>query len=509
MKKIVSRILVLVFLISIISTAFVFTTNAATATIAFNKSSYSEGDTITTTITVKGTNMTGVDLYITYNSANIKYQSGATSGGAGSLRIVTELDKLKSKSFSLKFKALKNSTSAISVSGDVSDGPAGSLPEDVPVAASANIKIKDAEKSTNANLKSLSLQHGTLSPSFSSKVTSYTAKVANNITSCTIFASTADSKATTEITGSSSLKVGENVRKVIVTAQSGATKTYTITITRLDEDEEITDNKEEDEKPENPLETVINNVTHIISTDISSVKLFNGFAEKKVEFKGEKVPVATDTQNNFTLYYLSTTTSDVLNPYTYNESDDTFTPVTFLRQGKNDYIFAEIPQEYLSYFENNFFKIVELNINNFTIKAYNSPNATLSDFYYVYAYSGGEYSMYRYDNEEKVLQRCPDYNSNSIASPVVKENEESNDNDFLAKFNTLKPNAKIVVIALAGASFCAVILIILLVIKLFTKVKYKDELEEDFAPVPYNNVKFNKNFTGENNDKPLENDKTE
>lgn len=505
MKKLISSVLVLILMISIISTAFVFSASAAGATIAFNKSSYSVGNTISVTIRITGTNMTGADLYVNYNQANLRYQSGATSGGAGQLHIVTELDKLKSKAFTITFKALKNSTSAIIVSGNVSDGPAGSLPSDVPVSASANIKIKDAAKSTNANLKSLSLEHGVLSPKFSPSVTSYTAKVENSVTSSTVFATTADSKATTEFTGSSSLKVGENVRKVIVTAQSGATKTYTITITRLDEDEKLT-NEEKEEGTTNPLETVIGGVKHVISTDISSVKLFAGFAQKEIDFKGEKITVATDKDQKFVLYYLSTTTSDTLKPFTYNSSDDTFTPVEFLKQGTNSYIFIEIPEEFTKYFENNSFKKAEITLNGFTLNAYTSSVEKLVDFYYLYAYSNGNYSIYRYDNIEKVLQRCPDFNSKA-AVPTDNDNDaNTNENGFLAKFNTLGDNAKIIVIALAGALVCMIILIVLLIIKLCTKIKYKEDLQEDFVIPPYNNVKFNKNFTSK---LPDQNNKTE
>jgi len=87
-------------------------------------------------------------------------------------------------------------------------------------------------KSSNADLASLTLSDGTLTPAFAANVTSYTASVANNITSVTINATAADSKATVDGAGTKSLSVGSNTFDIVVTAEDGTTKTYTIVITR-------------------------------------------------------------------------------------------------------------------------------------------------------------------------------------------------------------------------------------------------------------------------------------
>ena len=89
-----------------------------------------------------------------------------------------------------------------------------------------------APKSTDATLKTLTISKGTLSPSFSASTTSYTATVENSVTSITVGATANHSKATVSGTGSKSLSVGTNTITVKVTAESGATKTYTIKVTR-------------------------------------------------------------------------------------------------------------------------------------------------------------------------------------------------------------------------------------------------------------------------------------
>jgi len=88
--------------------------------------------------------------------------------------------------------------------------------------------------STNANLSALAISSGSLSPAFTSNGTSYTATVANSVTSLTVTPTVSDSTATVQVTGGTGLVVGGNVVTAKVTAQDGVTiKTYTIIVTRL------------------------------------------------------------------------------------------------------------------------------------------------------------------------------------------------------------------------------------------------------------------------------------
>jgi len=93
-----------------------------------------------------------------------------------------------------------------------------------------------------ATLSALALSSGTLSPTFASNTTSYTANVTNAVASgYTVTPTKSDSNATTVqylgATGSTAfngtLSVGENIIRTVVTAQNGTTTTtYTVTVTR-------------------------------------------------------------------------------------------------------------------------------------------------------------------------------------------------------------------------------------------------------------------------------------
>lgn len=86
--------------------------------------------------------------------------------------------------------------------------------------------------STDATLVDLSIQGVTLDPSFSPDVFTYAADVTYGVTSVTIKAITNDEKANVSLKDNYTLDVGENKIVVIVTAEDGSTKEYTIVIFR-------------------------------------------------------------------------------------------------------------------------------------------------------------------------------------------------------------------------------------------------------------------------------------
>jgi len=100
-----------------------------------------------------------------------------------------------------------------------------------------------AAASTDATLSALTLSSGTLSPTFASGTTSYTASVANSVSSITVTPTRNQANATITVNGTAvtsgsasgaiSLSVGSNTITTVVTAQDGTTtQTYTTTVTR-------------------------------------------------------------------------------------------------------------------------------------------------------------------------------------------------------------------------------------------------------------------------------------
>lgn len=83
-------------------------------------------------------------------------------------------------------------------------------------------------KSQNNNLASLEVSVGTLNPSFDSDITEYTINLTKEVKKIEISGKTADAKAKLSGVGEKTLKPGKNTISITVTAENGATKTYTI-----------------------------------------------------------------------------------------------------------------------------------------------------------------------------------------------------------------------------------------------------------------------------------------
>lgn len=94
-----------------------------------------------------------------------------------------------------------------------------------------NINRKDI-RSGNNKLSSLNVNGGTLSPKFNSNTESYSISVPYSISSLTINAKAEDAKAKVTISNNNLVAEETTAVKVIVTAENGSTKTYTINATR-------------------------------------------------------------------------------------------------------------------------------------------------------------------------------------------------------------------------------------------------------------------------------------
>lgn len=120
---------------------------------------------------------------------------------------------------------------------------------DIPILVTAadgttkNYSVKVTRpKSSNNNLQSLAVSAGSLSPAFSAGTTGYSVAVSSATTATTVTATVEDPTATMTVNGAPvtsgqtspaiPLAVGSNQVRIVVKAQSGVDKTYTVTITR-------------------------------------------------------------------------------------------------------------------------------------------------------------------------------------------------------------------------------------------------------------------------------------
>ena len=467
MKKIFkSAVLSIAAIMLIISTA-VFPASAENAVLSFSSQKPSVGQSVTVTVTFNpGAKMYSADFSLSYNPDILTYESAtctAKAAGGGIVKAAPTLTGETKISYKFTFTAKKSGSSNITVSGGVYGFEDT---ENYNVGASATLTVSDAAKPGVATLKSLSISNGTLTPGFSTGRTSYTAKVKYEVTTCKVYATATDAKATVAVGGKEALAVGKNTRTVTVTAQNGTQKTYTIVITRLKEGEELDgETKPEDNTDEPEKSTVIDGVKYLLATDLSGFTLPNGFKATTAKHDGAEVAVAQDTDANYTVYYLKGENSESYQPYTLESDGKTFKKLKFATFGNNTYIFADIPEG--KTVPEGFYQS-SVKIGDFDIPAYKSPDEGLTDFYYTYCFFEKNFAMYRYDSRENVLQRCPEFTLGDISAATPKGA------GFAARFASLSSNAKIIVVGIVILIIAAVALIVMLIVRM-VKPRYDDD----------------------------------
>ncbi len=111
----------------------------------------------------------------------------------------------------------------------------------LPTAATSAVVAADVILSADADLSALTISEGTL-PAFAAATTSYAVDVDNDVASVTLTPTTSDTTAHVTVAGTAvtsatasgaiTLNVGANAIAIVVTAQNGTEKTYTVTIDR-------------------------------------------------------------------------------------------------------------------------------------------------------------------------------------------------------------------------------------------------------------------------------------
>lgn len=330
------KIAAIILIVGMMFTGYGLRTHAAAGSASLSGGSGNVGSTVTVKGTVKSSKvaMGAATVTLSYDPASLQYVSGSTgtNGGSGSAIYSGYGDgSVKSISFTMKFKILKEGSHKISGTVDAYNMDESQL--DVgSVGTTVTGKIVQ-EKSTNTKLKSMKVYPGTLSPSFSENTRSYTLNVPKNTTSVTISAVTKSSKASFYVTGTTNLKPGTNSASVVVTAESGKTGKYTISIVvpkdessqdEPKEDEPKEDEPKEDEPAKPAISVQIGDVTYTIQENFTKKEIPEGFEQNSVSFRGQSVLGVYNKQCDLQLLYLKN--AEGKSQFFISMQDDSFYP---------------------------------------------------------------------------------------------------------------------------------------------------------------------------------------
>ena len=282
-----------------------------------------KGETITVSITLSSDQLIGdFETFLSYNSDVLEFIEGASfiAGGEGLLRLsdtnVIEGEKIRKYALEFKAKELGSSEVAIYDKPSVYD-----YDNNTNMSVSSNRLtievIAKREASSNADLASLKISPALNDFTFDSEITDYNLVVDNHVEKLVISAIPSDELATLSIDGDINLKEGMNTISLVVKAEAGNKKTYTLQIERLYEEKEEESSEDEGEKEEIGETVKIevekigndifikNSVQYKIITE-GEINIPKGYMKTTIILDGTTIPAYTkieDLDNDFLLLY--------------------------------------------------------------------------------------------------------------------------------------------------------------------------------------------------------------
>ena len=276
-KKIkVLSILILTVLFIIICKSNV---KAASASISVSKTSITLGETVTITTTINGASW---DISLS-GAISPSYADTTDDAENGTKTYTASFTPSSTGSYTIKLSGnvTDSNDNRASVSDqvtiNVSQGSSSSSSGSSSSTGSTSNNSTSSEKSNNANLSNLGIRPNDFT-GFKPGTTTYNVTVPEDVESVEVYATAADSKATISGTGTKTLQKGANTLSVVVTAEDGTTKTYTINVTREGETEE---QEEEENQPTEETTEIKNGLSNII---IGDLELSPSFATDTYEY---------------------------------------------------------------------------------------------------------------------------------------------------------------------------------------------------------------------------------
>lgn len=235
--KLKNNILVVLLVIALFG-VFMPEANAASLVISFSSSTAKVGDTVTATVT--GNGVSGrVSLSVSGNATLSKdsiFVDGSASvtvkiTGEGNVKITATAADMAENANAKEYTGSTSGTIKVSSTSNENNSDKNEKTPTQTNTANNNSNNNEVSKSNNANLSNLGIKPNDFK-GFKASKTSYDVTVPNDVEKVTVYATAQDNKAKIKGNESQKLKVGKNTLNVVVTAEDGTQKTYTINVTR-------------------------------------------------------------------------------------------------------------------------------------------------------------------------------------------------------------------------------------------------------------------------------------
>ena len=433
-KKGIAFIVVAAVLLSVL-TVSVF---AAGSSVAFSKTKLNIGETLTVTArfsTSTSDPMYGLEGFVTYDPSVLEYVDSGSNCNLltkGKIKVVMQSDGKTNLTQTIKFKTIKVGKSSIALEQFVYVDKSDEEKTMDGSSAVATVADPSTAASSNANLKGLIVSSGTLTPKFDPNVTEYSVTIKNDVTELWVSTSKADEKASVTVEGSKDMKVGLNKRVVVVTAENGSTKRYTINITRLDADgqQAVTPPDETDEPLNDLIEVNVGEDIMYVVEDFADAALPQGFEVIEYAFNGKTVPALA--KDNYIVLMLRLPDDSKRAFYVYSD-EGVFSELITITVGENSYYILptnEVPDGYSA--------VNDFTIGGVVVPAFRSDEAGFGDFAVVYAMGpAGVAGYYNYDTVENTIQRLTQV-SVEVGDTTTEDEKTEDDKENLKDINIIE-----------------------------------------------------------------------
>ena len=365
--------------------------SSATISVSSNKSRVIVGDTVTVTVRLSSSANLGSWNFDVVGSSNLTFVS--SSFGGLFVADMAPTTTTKSKSYTFTFRAKSSGTATVKVSNaEIIDYDTEKNMSISGGSTSFTVMTQsqlEASYSKNNYLSSLEVEGQTLTPEFDKETLEYNLELEYGTESINIITDTEDSKASVDGDGKVTLSQGMNAIKVVVTAENGSTRIYTINATVKELD---------------PINVNLDGTNYsVVREEEFLPSASSAYQKTTIQIDEKDVPAYYNEVVDFTLVGLKNEAGNI-NLYIYK--DDNYTLY-------NEFNFNQLSIYLLDMDESlipSGYKQGEITIGDKTVTAYTRDGY---EFPIVYGLNieTGEKNLYKYDAKENTLQRVENIDS--------------------------------------------------------------------------------------------------
>lgn len=384
---------------------------------------------------VSGCVINAADSDANANNTSKKFSATCKATGTGTIRITMSGNTTTASGATSNISASRT----VTVNNKPANTSSNKTSSSNKNTSSKNTNNKDNSKSSDNSLKSLSVEGQNIS--FNKDTTTYNLSVGNDVKKIKINAEANNSKATVTGTGEKDVKEGDNKFDVIVTAENGDTKTYTINVNVDSQPITVTIGGKK--------YTLVKKKDELPTLDIEHEDL-------TLNFDGVEVPAYRIDKISFVLVGLRDEEGNIklykYDSYKDNEKPDKYTLFRALLLPQMLVSYLDFPKDLIP----DSFKKYKEEINGEKVDVYKLSKDSDYCLFYGINMETGEKNIYKYDSKEKTFQ--------------IYDREE------LESLEKQMLEFKYVIVGLIGLS--ALLLIIIVVIVATRKRKFKKMIQK-------------------------------